>query len=62
MLKWVAGPAETVIGPAETVIGPDVPVVDGVTESVAVMVWLPAVTRVTPELKVCTPLSPATKV
>ena len=45
-----------------TAISPDVPVIDGVTESVPVMVWLPAVAKVAPELKVWTPLSPATKV
>ena len=39
-----------------------VPVMVLVTVSVAVTVWLPAVTRVTPLLKVWTPLSPATKV
>ena len=53
--KWVAGPARD--GDR-----PEVPVIDGATESVPVMVWLPAVARVAPELKVWTPLSPATKV
>ena len=46
----------------DTVIVPEIPVIGGVTESVAVMVCLPAVARVTPEVKVWTPPSPATKV
>ena len=51
-----------VTSPPMTAIGPDVPVIDGVTESVAVMVCRPTVARVAPEPKVWTPLSPATKV
>ena len=39
-----------------------VPVMVPVTVSVAVMDWVPAVLRVTPLVKVWTPLSPATKV
>ena len=35
------------------------PVIVDVVVSVAVMVWLPAVSRVTPPGKVCTPLSAA---
>ena len=51
--KWVAAPALTMIAA-------DVPVTLLVAVSVAVIVWFPAVLRVTPA-KVCTPLSPATK-
>ena len=40
---------------AFTVIVPEVPVIEGVTVSVAVTVWLPAVTRVKPLIKVPTP-------
>ena len=39
-----------------------VPVIDVVTASVAVTVWLPTCVSVTPSVKVCVPLSPATKV
>jgi len=47
---------------AESLLGPEVPVIDEFTESVAVMVWLPAVWKVAWELKVWTPLSRPTKV
>ena len=45
-----------------TVTGADEPVIVEVTVSVAVTVWLPAVFRVTPLVKVCTPASAAVKV
>ena len=45
-----------------TAIVPLVPVIVPVTVSVAVMVRLPACVRVTPLVKVWTPLSPPTKV
>jgi hypothetical protein len=54
-LKWVAAPAETAMVP-------EVPVVPEETVSVAVMVWLPTVLRVAPEVNVWTPLSPARNV
>src|SRR5260370_7703465 len=38
-----------------------VPVMELVTESVAITFWLPAVTKVTPPENVCTPAAPATK-
>jgi hypothetical protein len=38
------------------------PVIEGVTVSVAVIDCVPAVLRVNPLVNVCTPLSPATKV
>ena len=59
------GKAETVKVAAAagfTVMEPSVPVMVPVTVSVAVMDWVPAVLRVTPLVKVWTPLSPATKV
>src|SRR5579862_9882038 len=42
-LKWVADPAETLMGF-------DVPVVDGIMVSVAVIVWFPAVLNVAVKL------------
>ncbi len=59
------GKAETtrvVVVPGSTVMALWVPVMVPVTVSVAVMDWVPAVLRVTPLVKVWTPLSPATKV
>jgi hypothetical protein len=52
----VVGPdiVKCVAGPAATVIVPEVPVIDAVTVSVPVRVWLPAVFRVAE--KVPTPL------
>jgi hypothetical protein len=41
-----------------TAMLPLVPVTEEVTVSVAVTVWVPAVSRVTPAVKVCLPLSP----
>ncbi len=75
-LTWTAGlmltPATVLLGcwlnasllavAAPTLIGLVVPVILLVTVSVAVTVWLPAVFRVTALMKVCVPLSPATKV
>ena len=45
-----------------TVTDPLVPLIEPVTVSVAVTVCEPAVFSVTPEAKVCEPLSPATNV
>ncbi len=66
-----ATPAVVGLGKAETTrvvallesteMEPWVPVMVPVTVSVAVMDWVPAVLRVTPLVKVWTPLSPATK-
>ena len=61
-LNSVDRPIDTEARAADTVTIPEVPVIEEVTESVALMVWLPAVTRVALELKVCTPMSPAKKV
>jgi hypothetical protein len=47
--------AKCVAAPAETVMAPDVPVIEAVTVSVAVTVWLPAVFKV--RLKLPTPLT-----
>ena len=52
--KWVAAAALTVIAPL-------VPRSEAFTVSVAVNVWLPAVFRVAPSVKVWTPSSPATR-
>ena len=52
--------AVTVFG-AVTAMPGVTPVIEAVSVSVAVTVWLPAVFRVTP-VKVCTPLSAAVKV
>ena len=47
---------------APTVIVADVPVIELVTVSVAVIVWLPVVTSVAPFVNVWAPLSPTTNV
>jgi hypothetical protein len=54
-LKWDAAAVPTAMLPL-------VPVIELVTVSVAVTVWLPTVARVTPLVKVWTPLSAAVKV
>ena len=54
--------SRVVAAPALTVIAACVPVIEGVPVSVAVTLWSPTVARVTPNEKVCTPLSPGTKV
>ena len=52
---------EVIAGPVLTAMIFDVPVIDAVTVSVAVMVWLPFVTRVA-ERRGLTPASAARKV
>ena len=59
MPAWVKVMVWAVLPVALTEMGPVVPVTEALTLSVAVTVWVPGVASVT--LKVCVPLSPATK-